>query len=288
MDNSEKVVLITGASTGIGKACALRLDKLGFTVYAGVRTEEDADKLDEEGSDRLIPVFLDITDSDSIRTAALDLFDDLKKQGLYGLVNNAGIVVAGPLEYLPLKELKHQFSVNVFGQMAVTQAFLPLLRRGQKTWGTARIVNMSSISGRSALPFAGAYSASKHAVEALSDSLRLELAPWGIQLALIEPGAIATPLWEKAEAKARSVFKTISEQADAHYGPVMENVRNYAKRSEERGISPVEVADVVVHALTARVPKIRYIVGQDAQWRILFNRLPDRFKDKVIRDRIED
>ncbi len=282
-ENRHKAILITGASTGIGQACALHLDRLGFTVYAGVRTEKDADSLDKQGSERLIPVFLDITDPGSIQVAGQDLSDDLKEHGLYGLVNNAGIVVAGPLEYLPLPELRKQFEINVFGQMAVTQKFLPLLRQGQASFGDARIVNMSSISGRSALPYAGAYSASKHALEALSDSLRLELAPWGIKVSIIEPGAVITPLWDKSETKAKAIFKKISAKGNQLYGPIMERVQHHANESQKKGMTPEEVTKATTHALTAKSPKIRYLVGQDAQLRTWINRLPDALKDKIIR-----
>ncbi len=283
MDNSKKAILVTGASTGIGKACALQLDQLGFTVYAAVRTEEDADKLDEEGSSRLIPVFLDIIDPDSIRIAHQDLSEDLSEHGLYGLVNNAGIVIAGPLEYLPLHLLRQQFNINVFGQMTITQKFLPLLRKGQESFNTARIVNMSSIAGRSALPYAGAYSASKHALEALSDSLRLELAPWDIKVSIIEPGAIKTPLWDKSKAKAEATFKKVPAKANQLYGDMMKRVQDHAKESESKGISPEAVAKAAVHALTASKPKIRYVVGKDAKLRTYFNLLSDGIKDSIIR-----
>lgn len=282
--NRQQAVLVTGASTGIGEACARHLDDLGLTVYAGVRTEEDADRLEQSGSERLIPVFLDITDPDSIREACRDLTKDLGKAGLYGLVNNAGVVKAGPVEYLPIKALREQFEINVFGQIAVTQAFLPLIRQAadQNHPHHPRIINMSSIAGRSTLPFVGAYSSSKHALEALSDSLRLELKPWGIHVALIEPGAIATPIWQKAEADATRLFEDSSEEAHRRYRPAMEMIREHSAKSARRGIHPEVVAKAVAHALTSARPKIRYVVGTDAMMRVIANTLPDALQDWLI------
>src|SRR5712691_5002789 len=179
-------VVITGAASGIGEACALHLDKLGFCVFAGVRREVDGAALQGKASERLTPLLLDVTDAASIRFAVEIVATGVVETGLAGLVNNAGITVAGPLEFLPVSELRRQLEVNVIGQVAVTQAFLPLLRRGQ-----GRIVNMGSLAGRIATPFIGPYHASKFAMEALTDSLRMELRRWGMHVSLIEPGFIA-------------------------------------------------------------------------------------------------
>ena len=186
-------VVITGASTGIGRVCAFHMDKLGFRVFAGIRNESDGRSLIEGSAGRITPLLIEVTDSVSALAAADRVAGAVGSAGLSGLVNNAGIVVAGPLEFLPLSELRKQFEVNVLGQIAVTQAFLPLLRQAR-----GRIVNMSSIAGRVAFPYIGPYSASKYALEAISDALRIELLPWGISVSVIEPGDVATPIWKKS------------------------------------------------------------------------------------------
>ena len=192
---TQRPVVVTGASTGIGEACALRLDKLGFTVFAGVRKDSDAEKLKQKASPRLTPIFLDVTDPESIASAVKIVTQIVGDRGLFGLVNNAGISIPSPLELIPIAEFQQQMQVNVTGQLAVTQAFLGLLRLRK-----GRIVNMGSISGRSATPFLGAYNISKFALEGFTDVLRMELRPWGISVSIIEPGAIATPIWEKSFA----------------------------------------------------------------------------------------
>src|SRR5574341_29762 len=178
-------IVITGASTGIGEACALYLDELGYRVFAGVRRPSDGETLKAKASARLTPVVMDVTDVASIDRAVETVKQAVGSVGLAGLVNNAGIGVGGPLEVVPLADLRKQFEVNVIGQVAVTQAFLPLLRQGR-----GRIVNMGSIAGRVVMPFMGPYSASKFALEALTDAMRLEFQPWGIQVSIVEPGAI--------------------------------------------------------------------------------------------------
>src|SRR5512133_1382728 len=185
-------VLVTGASSGMGRACAVRLSAAGFTVFAAVRKESDADALRERGSPRLVPVLLDVTKAETISTAASAIREAVGESGLAGLVNNAGIAVTGPIELVPLEELRRQFEGNVFGQVAVTQAFLPLVRAAR-----GRIVNVGSVGAKFALPFGGALNSSKAAFESLSDSLRMELRPWGIHVVLVSPGAIRT----SAEAK---------------------------------------------------------------------------------------
>ncbi len=273
-----RAVVVTGASTGIGEACALRLDGMGFRVFAGVRRDEDGATLRQKSSDRLVPVRLDVTSADDIAAAARTVAAAVGDAGLAGLVNNAGIAVAGPMEFLPVDELRRQLDVNVVGQIAVTQAFLPLLRTAR-----GRIVNIGSISGRLATPFVGAYSASKFALEALTDALRVELRPWGIEVAIVEPGGIATPIWERSIAVADRLIASMPEQAQAYYGPVIPAVRGTAMSTGKRGTSPAAVADVVVHALTARRPRTRYLVGQRAGTitRIVA-RLPDRWRDRII------
>ncbi|MGD1157325.1 MAG: SDR family oxidoreductase, partial [Terriglobia bacterium] len=184
-------VVITGASTGIGEACALHLDKLGFRVFAGIRKAADAEALRHRASARLVPIRLDVSDETEVEQAARNVTEALRGEGLAGLVNNAGIVVAGMLEFLPLDALRRQLEVNVVGQVAVTQAFLPHLRKAR-----GRIVNIGSVSGLIAGPFSGAYAASKFALEALTDALRVELRPWKIHVSIVEPGNIQTPIWK--------------------------------------------------------------------------------------------
>jgi NAD(P)-dependent dehydrogenase (short-subunit alcohol dehydrogenase family) len=198
--------------------------------------------------------------------------------GLGGLVNNAGIAIGSPLEVIPLSQLRKQFEVNVIGLIAVTQAFLPLLRRGR-----GRIVNMGSIAGRGTIPLLGPYSASKHALEALTDALRMELQPWGIQVSIIEPGAIATPIWEKSDKVAGDLEASASEEAKALYGEAVIRIREAVAQSAKRAISPDAVVRAVHHALTASCPHTRYLVGADAKVRAwMVKWLPDRIQDRLL------
>ena len=272
-------VVVTGASSGIGRACALHLAALGFQVFAGVRRAEDGAALRAASSDRLTPVLLDVADETSIRAATETITAAAGASGLAGLVNNAGIGVGGPLEFLPPAEFRTQLEVNVTGQLAVTQALLPLLRQGR-----GRIVNMGSIGGRIASPFVGPYSASKFALEALTDALRMELQPWGLHVAIVEPGTVATPIWEKSVARADRLMRALPPQAQTLYGAAFTAMRAGAERTgkERLGVSPEVVARAVAHALTAGKPKTRYLVGWDARIAVLFTLVPDRLRDRVI------
>jgi NAD(P)-dependent dehydrogenase (short-subunit alcohol dehydrogenase family) len=272
-----KAVLVTGASTGIGRTCALHLDAVGWRVFAGVRRPEDGAALEERGSERLLALPLDVTDASSIEGAVRVVDDALgAPAALHALVNNAGVSEGGPLELIEMERLRHQFEVNVVGTVAVTQAFLPMLRRAP-----GRIVNVGSIQGFMALPFSGAYAASKHALEALSDSLRRELRPWGIAVSLLEPGAVATEMWDKS--------LTAAEGRLAAGGPRQELYAERGRRmlarvaKERRGRPPEAVARVIEHALTARRPPARYRVGADAKVvRLLTWLLPDRVLDSMF------
>lgn len=278
LNGNGQAVVITGASTGIGAACAWDLDRLGFTVFAGVRRIEDGEALKAQASTRLQPVILDVTDTRSIEQARQVVAELVGPRGLAGLVNNAGIAVVGPLETVPIADLRRQFEVNVIGQIAVTQAFLPLLRTGR-----GRIVNMGSIAGRAAMPVMGPYSASKFALEALTDALRLEVQQWGIRVSIVEPGAIATPIWSKSGTKAEELETTTSEELKALYAGVIAGVRARVAQAAARAIPPDAVSDAVVHALTASHPKIRYLVGRDAKVRALMIKLlPDRWSDRLM------
>lgn len=273
-----RAVLITGASTGIGAACALGLDRLGWRVFAGVRRAADGAALQRQASPGLTAVAIDVTDAASIAGAARTIAAVMGSRGLAGLVNNAGIVVPGPVELLPLPDLRRQLEVNVVGQVAVTQAMLPLLRPAR-----GRIVNMGSISGRMATPFVGAYAASKFALEAFTDALRLEVRPWGIEVAIIEPGAIATPIWEKSTAEGDRLQAALPAEAVRLYGKALEALRKGVARAARDAISTDAVVAAVVHALTAARPRTRYVIGRRAKLQAAIARwVPDRARDGLL------
>jgi NAD(P)-dependent dehydrogenase (short-subunit alcohol dehydrogenase family) len=272
-----KSAVITGASTGIGRACALRLDAMGMQVFAGVRRTSDGDAL-SDGRPRITPLIIDVTDAGTIAKAQATVTDAVGARGLDGLVNNAGIGVGGPLEFVSIDDMRRQFEVNVFGQLAVTQAFLPLLRKA-----TGRVVNMGSVGGRMAAPFIGPYSASKFAMEALTDALRIELRPWKIDVMIVEPGSIATPIWDKAQATTADLERDMTDEARALYGGTIPAVKAFMADAEKRGIPPDSVAKAVAHALTSKRPKTRYLVGRDARLQAaLATVAPDRMVDAVI------
>jgi NAD(P)-dependent dehydrogenase (short-subunit alcohol dehydrogenase family) len=276
-------VVITGTSTGIGSACALHLDRLGFRVFAGVRTSQDAESLQRASTRRITPLLLDVTDGASVSAAANEVAGAIGDAGIFGLVNNAGIVVSGPLEFLPVSEIRKQFEVNVMGQISVIQAFLPLLRKAR-----GRIVNMGSISGRMALPFLGPYSASKFALEAITDSLRLELLPWGVVVSIIEPGAVKTPIWEKSREAAGKRARNFPPEAFELYGPSLAAFRAETEKAAGAGVEPDVVVRAVEHALTAKKPKTRYLVGRNVRLQVfLRNVLPDRVFDRFVSRRLK-
>jgi NAD(P)-dependent dehydrogenase (short-subunit alcohol dehydrogenase family) len=265
-------VIVTGASSGIGEATARHLRSLGFEVLPGVRTEEDAERLRGEGFQ---PLPLDVTEAESIERAR----DEVGEGPLAGLVNNAGVAVVGPLEFVPIEELRHQLEINVIGQVAVTQAFLPALRRGR-----GRIVNISSIGGRVALPMAGPYAASKFALEAISDSLRREVTRHGVDVVVIEPGGIKTPIWAKGGARADEMRERMPEDAERLYGDLIRAVRAESEKiATDRGLPPSAVAEVAGEALTAGRPRTRYVIGRDAKARAALAKVvPDRLFDRLI------
>jgi NAD(P)-dependent dehydrogenase (short-subunit alcohol dehydrogenase family) len=255
-------VLVTGSSTGIGRATAELLRDRGWEVFASVRQAGEA----PEGT---IEVVLDVTDAEGIRHAA-ERIDELD-----ALVDNAGIAIAAPLEFLPPDELTRQLDVNVVGQLRVLQAFLPALRRSR-----GRVVLMGSIAGKSALPFLGAYAMSKFALEAMADSLRLELAPWGVRVSLVQPATIATPIWTKGQRN----IEDFPAQAVELYGARVQRFRQLAAARSSKHAKPVDiVADAVEHALTSAKPKTRYLVGTDAKRRAGVQMLPDRWRDRILR-----
>jgi NAD(P)-dependent dehydrogenase (short-subunit alcohol dehydrogenase family) len=270
-------VVVTGAAKGIGAAIVRRLVADGFRVVAGVRRTEDAQALREELGDRVVPTLLDITDQDAVVTTAELVSSEVGARGLAGLVNNAGIAVAAPLEFLSPAELRRQLEVNVVGQHAITQALLALLRRGR-----GRIVNLGSIGDRIVAPMTGPYHVSKFALRAWSDTLRLELYPWGIQVVLVEPGAVATPIWETSIAAAERLQQTLPSGVEELYGRAIAAARTSALRSAARGMPADQVASVVARALTVRRPRARYLVGTDARITAIVARLPDRLRDRLV------
>jgi NAD(P)-dependent dehydrogenase (short-subunit alcohol dehydrogenase family) len=271
-------VLVTGSSSGIGEACARRLSRHGHLVYAGVRTEADADRLRRAMGPAVVPVLLDVTCPDQIEEVARRLETDLGGNGLGGLVNNAGIARGGPIEVLELEEWRAQLEVNVIGQVAVTRAMIPLLRRGH-----GRIVFMGSMFGRVATPFIAPYSASKFALEAIGESLREELRPWDIAVSVVEPGVIRTPIWEKSRAYTTDFVDRASAEALRLYGDAAEHMKVAIDAEEEVSISPDRVADAVEHALTSHRPHYRYQVGKDAKAAGMIERfLPDRAAARVV------
>jgi NAD(P)-dependent dehydrogenase (short-subunit alcohol dehydrogenase family) len=269
-------VLVTGASTGIGRATALRLDASGWQVFAGVRRQADAESLRAEASPHLVPVILDVTDPAQIDAAA-ERIEREGDGGLDGLVNNAGVAVPGPLETIPLDDLRHQLEVNLVAYVAVTQAMLPQIRRAE-----GRIVFLASIGGRIAFPFGGPYHASKFATEAIGDVFRQELRPWGIEVAIIEPGSIDTPIWGRGQEKSEEI-EAKSPQTNLLYGAAIEKFRKVIEDTAERGIPPEKVAKAISHALEARRPRTRYLVGLDAKVQARLQPLiPTRLFDRIV------
>jgi NAD(P)-dependent dehydrogenase (short-subunit alcohol dehydrogenase family) len=263
-----RTVLVTGASTGIGRATALHLARRGFTVLAGVRDPGAGEALGPS----VRPVQLDVTSAEDIATVTRDL------DRLDGLVNNAGIAVTGPLEFLPLDELRRQLEVNTVAQLAVIQACLPALRRAR-----GRIVNITSISGLVALPLYGPYAASKFALEALSDALRRELRGSGVDVSVIEPGAIATTIWGRGTATADALWGAMPPIAHERYGTLVTTMREEALKQPDHGLPPDAVARVIATALTVRRPRSRYLVGRDAKLAARVARaVPGRAMDAVI------
>lgn len=269
-------MLVTGASRGIGRACIRELDARGYRVFAGVRAAGDGAALRASSDGRIHPVHCDVSDAASMATAVHEVAAAVGPAGLWGLVNNAGAVYAGPLEFLPVDALRQQFEVNVFGPMALTQACLPLLRAAR-----GRVVNVSSVNGRVVTPFSAPYSASKFALEALSDGLRLELARAGVHVAVVRPGAVRTDIWRTS--RDRAVALAARYPADAHdlYGRILARLKEV--RVPARAIPPERVAKVVARALTRRRPRTRYTVGWDARvGTVLARLLPGRLLDSLL------
>ena len=274
----DTAVVVSGASTGIGRATALHLDSLGLRVFAGVRRDEDAESLRRDGSDRLTPIRLDVTDAEQVAAAAKQLSEAVQDSRLAGIVNNAGIAVAGPVEFVPLDRWRTQLEINVLGVVSMVQAFTPLLRESR-----GRIVTVGSLGGRLSQPMAAPYCASKHALEAISDALRLELRPWGISVSLIQPGAVKTPIWDKGIRAGSELLRNAPPELRTLYGAAVDIATKMAIHENETGVEPVEVARAVEHALLSSRPRTRYPVGRQAKVLIPLSRLlPDRLKDELL------
>jgi len=272
-----KRVLITGASTGIGEAAALRFAREGHRVFATVRKASDGDRLRARAQGELHPVRMDLRDVGSIEAAAREVGDALGAEGLDALVNNAGVYVLGPIELVDLEELRQILEVNVVGQVAVTQALLPHLKRAR-----GRIVFVGSAAGRFAAPLYGPYAASKFALEAVADSLRVELAAFGVGVSVVEPGAIESPIWEKGWETMRAAIDRARSEDRAAYGALIDKALENQRTSRGAALTTDAVVDALVHALEAPSPKIRYLVGRDAKIAAFMARLPRRLADRVV------
>jgi NAD(P)-dependent dehydrogenase (short-subunit alcohol dehydrogenase family) len=273
---SPDAVIVTGASTGIGKAMVDTFAANGIRVFAAVRNLSSVDE-----HSLVTPIRLDVTSAQEARDAA-DVVDAALGEGtrLRGIVNNAGIAVGGPLEFVDLDEVRRQLEVNVVGQLAVTQAFLPLLREHAK----GRIVFTSSIGGRVAAPLIGPYAASKHALNGMAESLRRELKPWGIGVSVLAPATVATPIWDKAGADVDEIVAKLPARAVELYGPGIATMRSISKDARTGGIPASKVAEAAHHAVFARRAKAEYLVGAEAKMiATASNLLPYRTFDKAVR-----
>jgi NAD(P)-dependent dehydrogenase (short-subunit alcohol dehydrogenase family) len=275
---TSRTVAITGSSTGIGRAAALWLDRHGWKVFAGVRKESDGEALREKASNRLEPFLIDVADQASIDAAAKTVAAATEGR-LAGLVNNAGISVQGPLEYLPLDDIRRQLEVNVTGQIAVTQAFLPQLREAR-----GRIVFVGSVAGRApTLPFIGPYGGSKKALEGFAEALRSELLPWDIKVSVVEPGSVATEIWDKGDDTFDDLIESLPPEGRERYEKVLGKARKIGKITGGRGISPDKVAEKIEHALAAPRPRFRYLIGKDAYAQAYIGNLsPIAMRDRAI------
>ena len=274
-------VVVTGASTGIGWTTAkLLLDK-GFRVFGSVRKQPDADRLKSEFGSNFIPLLFDVTDEAAVLAAAREVRAALSGETLAGLVNNAGIAVAGPVLELAVDQFRRQLDVNVIGPIIATQAFGPLLGSDASLQGSkGRIVMISSVAGKTGNPLTAGYAASKHAIEGLSESLRREMMPFGIDVVIIAPGAVKTPIWSKAQDIDMSAYK------NSPYFPALEKISAFTKHLSEIGLPPEKIAAVIADALTTAHPKVRYQLTPDPMRHLITGLLPKRMVDRIIAKRL--
>jgi NAD(P)-dependent dehydrogenase (short-subunit alcohol dehydrogenase family) len=276
-----KSVVITGASTGIGWATAKLLLERGFRVFGSVRKPADADRLGNEFGANFTPLIFDVTDEAAVLAAAREVRNSLNGETLAGLVNNAGIAVAGPVLELAADEFRRQMDVNVVGPIITTQAFGPLLGSDPSLKGPkGRIVMISSVAGKNGNPLMSAYSASKHAIEGLSESLRRELMLFGIDVIIVAPGPVKTPIWSKAEEVDVSAYQ------NSPYFPALQGMRKYMLKLGEIGLPPEKIAERIAEALTSASPKVRYQITPDPMRHLMTAILPKRMVDKIIARRL--
>ena len=273
-----KSIVVTGASTGIGWGCTKVLTQKGFHVFGSVRKQADAERLSATFGPAVTPLLFDVTDAQAVAAGAADVRARLAGATLAGLVNNAGIANPGPLLHVDIAYFRQQLEVNVTGQLIVTQAFAPLLGASPetRTKTPGRIAMMSSVGGKVGMPFVGPYNTSKFALEGLSESLRRELMLYGVDVIVIAPGAIATPIWDKADALDLSPYEKTP------YGPIVAKVKGYMTEMGRKGLAPERIGEVVHTALTAPKPKTRYIVTPDPLQNWMSNNLPKRLVDRTI------
>lgn len=270
-----KNVLITGCSTGLGRSAALMLAEGGWRVFAGVRKAADARALRKDATGELVPLVLDVASLDSVQEAVASLREATGGQ-LHALINNAGVYIGGPLELMQPAEIEQTFAVNVVGLLQLTRACLPMLRAAK-----GRVVNISSISGLVALPGVSVYAGSKHAVEAITDSLRVELQPFGVKVIAVEPGGIKTPIWSKGAARDAAA-RADEERSRLRelYAPLVRMLETL--NAKPVGLTPEAVAEVVIAALETAKPKNRYLVGSDAKALSVLDWLPEGLRDRAI------
>lgn len=275
-------IVVTGVSTGIGWGITKILIEKGFRVFGSVRKEQDAARLSKEFGDAFVPLLFDVTDQAGVQAAAKNVREQLKGEILFGLVNNAGIGIPAPLMLQPFEDFRRQIEVNLFGTFIVTQAFIPLLGADRTLRGApGRIVNISSVAGKIGAPFLGGYAASKHAMEGMSESLRRELMLYGIDVIIVGPGAVATPIWDKAEAVDMSPY------TETEYANSVKGVQKYMVEDGRKGYPPEKVGEVVWHAFTTSKPKVRYAVVPGSKIRqFIQNLLPKRKIDEIVGKRL--
>jgi len=272
-----KSVVITGASTGIGKDAARILIENGYRVFGSVRKQKDANQLKSEFGEAFVPLIFDVTDEAAVYAAAKQVREMMNGETLFGLVNNAGVAVAGPMIHLPIDKFRQQLDINVTGQLIVTQAFVPLLGADRSLKGKpGRIVNISSGSGKSGSPFVGPYVASKHALEGLSESLRMELILYGIDVIIIGPGPIATPIWDKAEQEDPNQYQ------HTDYFEAGIKFKEYLIKRGKNGLPVERVSDVILQALTSAKPRVRYAVMPNPFTDWVMSLIPKRIIDNII------
>ena len=277
----KKSVVITGVSTGIGWGAVKVLIGKGFHVFGSVRKQADANRLQAEFGDAFTPLVFDVTDGPSVRAGARQVERALAGATLAGLVNNAGIAVAGPLLYLPVDEWRQQLEVNLTGVVIATQAFAPLLgAESPARKDPGRIVNISSVGGKNANPFMGPYCTSKFGLEGLSESLRRELLPFGVDVVIVAPGAVATPIWDKADSV------DVTRYDNTIYAPALAGMKAFMLSMGKSGLPPEKIGETVHIALTTPTPKTRYVVSPDPFQVFMTSVLPKRTLDRIIGKRL--